>query len=61
MESFPDWMGNYGFPIAAFLLMYRLVQLNLSEQSQAIKELTLALVELREAILQVLHQGGGRK
>jgi|GEM_PF-1851806 hypothetical protein len=43
-------IGNVGFPIAAFLMMYRLVAVTLAENTHALQELRAAVEELRAAL-----------
>jgi len=43
MESITEFISNVGFPILAFLLMYRMA-------NSTIKENTIALTELKKAI-----------
>ncbi|MBW3624754.1 MAG: YvrJ family protein [Armatimonadetes bacterium] len=45
-----QWFSNLGFPIAAYLLMYRLVTTTLDRHTQAITEVVVAMKDLRETV-----------
>lgn len=47
------WIKDLGFPIAAFLLMYRMVVISMAEQTKAVNAMTVALTELRDAMKSV--------
>jgi hypothetical protein len=44
------WISDLGFPAAAFLLMYRMVTVTISQHTAAIGTMTTALTELRDAM-----------
>ena len=50
MDPFSEWLGNLGFPIAAYLLMYRLVTSTLDRNTQAIQTVSTAMNDLRDAV-----------
>ncbi|MGQ9698495.1 MAG: hypothetical protein ACUVRO_10955 [Armatimonadota bacterium] len=55
-------IANVGFPIAAFLMMYRLVTETLAENTRAVQELRTAVDELRTALAKTggtVPGGGG--
>ena len=43
MDPISQWVGNVGFPIAAYLLMYRLVTTTLDKNTQAIHTVSVAM------------------
>lgn len=50
MDPITQWVGNVGFPIAAYLLMHRLVTTTLDRHTQAIQAVSAAMEDLREAV-----------
>ncbi len=50
MDPLSQWVGNLGFPIAAYLLMYRLVTSTLDRNTQAIHTVSAAMNDLRDAV-----------
>ncbi|MGC8833847.1 MAG: hypothetical protein ACP5R4_07295 [Armatimonadota bacterium] len=51
-EAVTRLIGNVGFPIGAFLMLYRLVTGTLAENTRAVQELRAAVTELRAALVQ---------
>ncbi|HEY3283984.1 MAG TPA: hypothetical protein VGN26_17080 [Armatimonadota bacterium] len=50
MDITPQWISDVGFPAAAFLLLYRLICAGLDRNTEAIREMTQALSDLRESL-----------
>ncbi len=50
MDPVSQWIGNLGFPVAAYLLMYRLVTNTLDRNTQAITLVDKTLQEVREGL-----------
>ena len=50
MDPISDWVGNLGFPVAAYLLMYRLVTTTLDRNTQAISSMDRTMQDLRDTV-----------
>jgi len=50
MVGIENLIGNYGFPIAAFLLMYWMAHKQIKENTDILKELKEVVTDLKERI-----------